>query len=111
MLSKKHFFKIYKLNYKAVKENTDIDLQNMDIIDVEVELPPIPQEDLEKEEEFHGLVNLVAFPRQVKQYFERPNYSELYSENKFVECFRLSKDIVCFLLEKIGPRISSPTGT
>ncbi len=35
-----------------MKENTDIDLQNMGIIDVEVELPPIPQEDLEEEEEF-----------------------------------------------------------
>ncbi len=93
-----------------MKENTDIDLQNMDIIDVEVELPPIPQEDLEEEEEFHGLVNLAAFPRQVEQYFKRPSYFELYSENKFVECFRLSKDFVRFLLEKIGPRTSSPTG-
>ncbi len=37
----------------------------MDIIDVEVELPPIPQEDLE-EEEFHDLINRVAFPRQIK---------------------------------------------
>ncbi len=90
-----------------MKENTDIDLQNMDIIDVQVELPSIPQEDLEEEEEFHGLVNLVAIPRQVKQYFKKPNYFELYSKNKFVECFRLSKDIVRSLLEKIGPRISS----
>ncbi len=56
----------------------------MDIIDVEVELPPIPQDDLEEEEEFHGPVNLVAFPHQVKQYFERPNY---------FECFCLSKDV------------------
>ncbi len=82
----------------------DIDLQNMDmdITDVEVKLPPIPQEDSEEEEEFHALVNLVAFARQVKQYFERPNYFESYSE------FCLSKDIVRFLLEKIGPRISSP---
>ncbi len=72
----------------------DIDLQNidMDIIDVEVELLQIPKEDLEEEQEFHGLVNLVTFPHQVKQYFERPNYFELYSENKFEECFRLSKD-------------------
>ncbi len=61
-----------------MKENTDIDLQNTDIIDVEVELSPIPQEDLEEEEEFHGPINLVAFPRQVKQYFKRPNYFELY---------------------------------
>ncbi len=45
-----------------MRENTNRDLQNMDIIDVEVELPPIIQEDLEEEEEFHGLVNLVAFP-------------------------------------------------
>ncbi len=89
----------------------DIDLQNMniDMTDFKVKLPPIPQEDLEEEEEFHGLVNLVAFPRQVKQYFKRPNYFKLYSENKFAECFPLSKDIVCFLLEKVGPRISSPT--
>ncbi len=92
-----------------MKENTDIDLQNVDIVDVEVELSPISREDLEKEEEFHGLVNLVAFPHQVEQYFKSPNYFEFYSENKFVECFRLSKDIVRFLLEKIGPRISSPT--
>ncbi len=49
----------------------------MDIIDVEVELLPIPQEDLKEEEEFHDLVNLVAFPHQVKQYFKRPNYFEL----------------------------------
>ncbi len=62
----------------------DIDLQNMGIIDVGVELPPIPQEDLEEEEKFYGLVNLVAFPRLVKQYFRRPNYFELYLENKFV---------------------------
>ncbi len=82
----------------------------MDIIDVEVELPSIPQEGLEEEEEFHVLVYLVAFPRLVKQYFKRPNYLELYSENKFVKCFCLSKDVVRFLLEKIGPRISSPTG-
>ncbi len=82
----------------------------MDIIDDEVELPPIPQKDLEEEEEFHGLVNLVAFPCQVKEYFKRPNYFELYSENKFIECFCLSKDIVRFLLEKIGPRRLFPTG-
>ncbi len=50
-----------------MKENTDIDLQNTDIVDVKVELPSIPQEDLEEEEKFHGLVNLFAFPRQVKQ--------------------------------------------
>ncbi len=83
----------------------------MDIINVEVELPPIPQEDLEEKDEFHGIVYLVAFPRQVKQYFKRPNYFEFYSENKLVECFRLSKDIVRFLLEKKGPRIPSTTST
>ncbi len=81
----------------------------MTIVDVELELCPIPQEDLEEDEKFHALVNLITFPCQVKQYFERPNYFELYSENKFAEHFRLSKDIVRFLLEKIGPRISSPT--
>ncbi len=93
-----------------MEENTDIHLQNVGIIDVVVEVFPIPQKDLEEKQEFHGLINLVAFPLQVKQYFKRPNYFELYSENKFVECFRLSKDIVRSLLEKIGPRISSPTG-
>ncbi len=77
-----------------MKENTDIDLQNMDIMDAEVELPPIPQEDLKEEEKFHDLINLVAFLRQVKQHFKRRNYFELYSENKFVECFCQSKDIV-----------------
>ncbi len=94
-----------------MKENMDIDLQNMDmdIVDVEVESPPIPQEDFEEEEEFYSLVNLVAFSRQVKQYFERPNYFALYSENKFAERFPVSKDIVRFQLEKIGPRISLPT--
>ncbi len=94
-----------------MKKNMDIVLQNMDmdIINVEVELPQIPQEDLEEEEEFNGLVNVVAFPCQVKQYFERPNYFELYLENKFAECFPPLKDIVHFLLEKIEPRISSPT--
>ncbi len=57
-----------------MKENTDMDFQHMAIIDAEVEIPPIP----------HGLVNLVAFPCQVKQYFKRSNYFELDWENKFV---------------------------
>ncbi len=52
-----------------MKENTDIDPQNMDIIEVEVELPPNPEEDLEEEEEFHNLVNLVAFPCQKAKLF------------------------------------------
>ncbi len=60
----------------------------MDIIDIEVELPPMPQEDLEEEEEFHALANLVTFPCQVKQYFERPNYFEVYLEKQSVFAYR-----------------------
>ncbi len=42
-----------------MKEKTDIDLQNVDIIDVDVELPLIAQEDLEKEED--GTIRIEKF--------------------------------------------------
>lgn len=68
-----------------------------------------PELDLEEDKEFNELVLLRGFPCVKLTVHERVNCFAKYDESQFVDRFRLTKDCVRFLIEKIGDKISSDT--
>ena len=65
--------------------------------------------DADEEEDFHSLVMLVTFPRKARVFRQRIDAFSLYSDNEFIDRFRLSKDCVKFLVDRLRHRISSRT--
>lgn len=64
--------------------------------------------DPEEDEDFKELANLILSPRAVRRFPERFNYF-LLSDDHFLQRFRLSKDVVRYLVNKIGNEIRPRT--
>jgi len=63
----------------------------------------------ESEEEFIDVALHVTFPRRPQIYRPRPNYFTELRDYEFIERFRLSKEAVIFLVNRIQHQISSLT--
>lgn len=66
-------------------------------------------ENLTDDEDFLELVNIVRHPRAPRTFRERPDHFTKWNEVEFRNRFRLSKDIVKFVVNVISPSISSKT--
>jgi len=63
----------------------------------------------EADDDFVHLAELVAFPRRAKVIRERPDHFNVWSDEEFLNRFRLKKDTIKFILRLIEPKIKSQT--
>lgn len=66
-------------------------------------------EDEDSEEEFVDMMLHIAFPRRPKIFRKRVDYFTELRDNEFFDRFRLSKDAVLYVVNKIRSKIQSPT--
>jgi len=66
-------------------------------------------DDSDSEEEFIDLMLHVTYPRRPKKYRHRPCYFQELGNHEFLDRFRLSKEAVLFIVNKIRNEISSMT--
>jgi len=61
----------------------------------------------EADDDFVHLAELVAFPRRAKVIRERPDHFNVWSDEEFLNRFRLKKDTIKFILRLIEQTIKS----
>lgn len=61
------------------------------------------------DEDFLDLVGAVMHPKMPRTFRERPDHFTKWTENEFLQRFRLTKNTVAYISECIFPAISSPS--
>lgn len=61
------------------------------------------------DDEFMEFVLLITFPRRRKVVRQRPDHFEMWRDHEFLERFRLAKNTVRFIVDKLRNAISSRT--
>ncbi|KAB0805355.1 hypothetical protein PPYR_02325 [Photinus pyralis] len=64
---------------------------------------------LTDDEDFVELINLIAHPRRPKVYRNRANHFEIWDDDEFRARFRLSKEVVQFIVNEVRDEITSLT--
>lgn len=59
------------------------------------------------DEDFLGLVDAVLHPRMPRTFRQRPDHFTLWTDNEFLQRFRLTKNTVAYISECVSPTISS----
>lgn len=57
--------------------------------------------EIEAEDDFVNMAELVAFPRRAKVFRKRPDHFQVWRDEEFLNRFRLKKDTVKFILRTI----------
>lgn len=68
-----------------------------------------PNDEITDDEDFLEFALLIQFPRNRKIIRQRPDHFEKWRDFEFLERFRLSKNTVRFIIDKLRGAISSPT--
>lgn len=67
-------------------------------------------DELTDDEDFKNFALFVAFPRRRSRVVrQRPDHFEMWGDFEFLERFRLSKNTVRFIVDKLRNVITSPT--